>query len=190
MRVFTYNFHLRRNRLRCVISHRVLSRIEMNLFVFLVRADRSLLHTPRDVHIGRRRRVGALAVVVAVPPEGAMLNGHDAQVSVGERVSRLNELPRTERGSVPKVSAAAAGSEADCRNSIHPSSATISKVFSHWSTGSRKGRGGQLSQTLDPAITQSVLMNTYSAANHDIHTLAARNGNTIVFKKIIFIFPI
>lgn len=68
------------------------------------------------------------------------------------------------------------------------SSATISKVFSHWSTGSRKGRTGQLSQTLDPAITQSVLMNTYSAANHDIHTLGARNGNTIVFCLLHFVF--
>lgn len=84
-----------------VTSHR----IEMNLFVFLVRADRSLLHTPHNVHIERGRLVGALAVVVAIPSEGAMHNGHDAQVSVGKRVNRLNELRRTERDSVSKVSA-------------------------------------------------------------------------------------
>lgn len=61
----------------------------------------------------------------------------------------------------------------DC---IHFSS-TISKVFSHWTTGGRKGRMYSGGQTLDPAITQSVLMNTYTAANHDMqHSIAARNG--------------
>lgn len=55
-------------------------------------------------------------------------------------------------------------------------SATISKVFSHWTTGGRKGRMSNGGQTLDPAITQSVLMNTYSAANHDMHSVVSRNG--------------
>lgn len=57
-------------------------------------------------------------------------------------------------------------------------SATIQKVFSHWSTGARKGRmSGQIPATLDPSITQRMLMNSYSSANHDIHSIAARNGN-------------
>lgn len=49
-------------------------------------------------------------------------------------------------------------------------------MFSHWTTGGRKGRMFNGGQTLDPAITQSVLMNTYTAANHDMHSITTRNG--------------
>lgn len=38
---------------------------------------------------------------------------------------------------------------------------------------------GQMPSTLDPAITQSVLMNSYSAANHEMLSLATRNGKII-----------
>lgn len=59
-------------------------------------------------------------------------------------------------------------------------SAAIAKIYGHWSTGSRKGRmNGQMPSTLDPAITQSVLMNSYSAANHEMLSLATRNGKII-----------
>lgn len=59
-------------------------------------------------------------------------------------------------------------------------SAAIAKIYSHWSIGSRKGRmNGQMPSTLDPAITQSVLMNSYSAANHEMLSLATRNGKII-----------
>lgn len=62
------------------------------------------------------------------------------------------------------------------------SRATIAKVYSYWSSGARKGRmNGHTPATLDPSITHSVLMNSYSAANHDIHTLAARNGELFCF---------
>lgn len=64
--------------------------------------------------------------------------------------------------------------------------ASIAKMFTHRTSGARKGRAGLASSTtLDPAITKSVLMNTYSAANHDIHSIAARNGN---FCLIYFIW--
>lgn len=57
-------------------------------------------------------------------------------------------------------------------------SATIQKVYSHWSTGARKGRmSAQIPTTLDPSLTQRMLMNSYSSANHDdMHTIAGRNG--------------
>lgn len=66
-------------------------------------------------------------------------------------------------------------------------SATIQKIYSHWSTGARKGRmSGQIPTTLDPSLTQRMLMNSYSSANHDdIHTIAARNGN-FSFRMIFF----
>jgi len=64
-------------------------------------------------------------------------------------------------------------------NQAYPS-ATVAKVYSHWSTGARKGRmGGQAPTTLDPSITQSVLMSSYSAANHDMHSIAARNARSL-----------
>lgn len=57
-------------------------------------------------------------------------------------------------------------------------SASINKIYSHWSSGARKGRmNGQVATTLDPSITQSLLMNSYSSANHDVHSIATRNGN-------------
>lgn len=61
-------------------------------------------------------------------------------------------------------------------------SATIQKVYSHWSSGARKGRmNGQIPPTLDPSLTQSMLMNSYSLANHDVHSLAVRNGKYLYF---------
>lgn len=66
-------------------------------------------------------------------------------------------------------------------------SAMIQKIYSHWSTGARKGRmSGQIPTTLDPSLTQRMLMNSYSSANHDdIHTIAARNGN---YGRLLLIF--
>lgn len=59
-------------------------------------------------------------------------------------------------------------------------SAQISKMFGHWNGASRKGRMSPL-PTLDPAITQSVLLNTYSAANHDENSIAGgRHGMYII----------
>ncbi|XP_055323078.1 uncharacterized protein LOC129578459 [Sitodiplosis mosellana] len=64
-------------------------------------------------------------------------------------------------------------------NTPYPS-ATIQKIYSHWSSGARKGRmNGQIPTTLDPSVTQSMLMNSYSSANHDIHSIAARNARSL-----------
>lgn len=75
-------------------------------------------------------------------------------------------------------------------------SAMIQKIYSHWSTGARKGRmSAQIPTTLDPSLTQRMLMNSYSSANHDdIHTIATRNGNYdcsfsfALFGKYFFLF--
>lgn len=50
-------------------------------------------------------------------------------------------------------------------------------MFTHWNGATRKGRMIPL-PTLDPAITQSVLLNTYSAANHDINSIAGGRHST------------
>lgn len=40
---------------------------------------------------------------------------------------------------------------------------------------------GQMPNTLDPAITKSVLMNTYSAANHDLNSISTGRHGKFVF---------
>lgn len=48
---------------------------------------------------------------------------------------------------------------------------------------------GQIPTTLDPSITQSMLMNSYSSANHDMHSIATRNGNYFwIFIQFPFFF--
>lgn len=62
-------------------------------------------------------------------------------------------------------------------------------MYSHWAAGTRKGRMnlGQSLNTLDPAITKSVLMNTYSAANHDLNSIGSgRNGKISSFCVFFF----
>lgn len=154
------------------------------LFFF---TDFNSFHDPHDIHDG----YGAIGVAVIISNR-SMQQRHKTEISFGQCINRFNELHRSQRCPLSEVSEVKWAKDvvrgmvprrhaSDKINKIWlirfgRCSATISKVFSHWNIGGRKGRMSNGGQTLDPAITQSVLMNTYSAANHDMDSIGARNG--------------